>query len=113
MSEDVALPLPSTGDAAGALAGRAGHPLTVGLRPEDLHLAEPSAAALPARVEAVEPVGNEAFLDLACGGNELVVRLPPHGLPAPGDTVHLAYAADRMHFFDPASGLRLEARGLA
>jgi hypothetical protein len=68
-------------------------------------------AAFAARVEAVEP--EAAFLDLACAGHELVVRLPPHDLPAVGDTVHLGYAAERKHFFDPATGQRQEPPGAA
>ena len=57
----------------------------------------------------VEPVGNEAFLNLGCGGCDLVLRLPPYDLPAPGDTVHLGYAPERMHYFDPETELNLRA----
>jgi multiple sugar transport system ATP-binding protein len=86
-----------------------GRPLTVGLRPEDMHLGSTGdPACLPAKVEAVEPVGNEAFINLGCGGCDLVVRLPPYGLPKAGDTVHLGYAAERMHFFDSVTGQRID-----
>lgn len=84
-----------------------GRELTIGLRPEDMHLAEAGPDTLPAQVEVVEPVGNEAFLNLGCGGCDLVVRLPPFDLPRAGDTVHLSYVAERMHFFDRESELRL------
>ncbi|MGO4779261.1 TOBE domain-containing protein, partial [Lysobacter sp. 2RAB21] len=84
-----------------------GRELMIGLRPEDMHLAEAGPDTLPAKVEVVEPVGNEAFLNLGCGGCDLVLRLPPFHLPAPGETVHLSYAAERMHFFDRQSELRL------
>ena len=87
--------------------GYLGRRLMVGLRPEDLRLAAPGPHTLAARVEVVEPVGNEAFLNLDGGGCELVVRLPPFDLPALGDTVHVSYVAERMHFFDPDSELRL------
>lgn len=81
-----------------------GRKLIVGLRPEDMHLADGAAPeTLPARVETVEPVGNEAFLNLRIGQDDLAIRLPPHDLPSPGDTVHLGYAPDRMHYFDPQS----------
>ncbi len=90
------------------LQARIGRELTIGLRPEDMHLAESGAATrLPARVEAVEPVGNEAFINLACGGGDLVVRLPPRGLPSPGDLVHLGVSPERMHYFDSESGERI------
>jgi multiple sugar transport system ATP-binding protein len=90
------------------LEARIGRQLTVGMRPEDMHLGTAGdALCLPARVEAVEPVGNEAFINLGCGGCDLVIRLPPQGLPSPGDDVHLGYAPERMHFFDTESGARL------
>ncbi|MGO1069087.1 ABC transporter ATP-binding protein [Lysobacter sp. CA199] len=87
--------------------GYLGRELMVGLRPEDMHLAPAGPGTLPAKVEVVEPVGNEAFLNLGCGGCDLVLRLPPFHLPGPGDTVHLSYQAERMHFFDRESELRL------
>jgi multiple sugar transport system ATP-binding protein len=87
----------------------AGRPLTVGLRPEDLHLADAAPGRLSARVETVEPVGNEAFLNLDCGGHEIVVRVPPRDLPQPGTTVHLRHDPDHLHYFDPESGRNLHA----
>ncbi|MGN6518260.1 MAG: ABC transporter ATP-binding protein [Dokdonella sp.] len=91
------------------LRARVGREIIAGLRPEHLHVARGGdAAALPARVEAVEPVGNEAFLNLRCGGCDLVVRLPPHGLPAAGDELRLGYDAAHMHFFERDSELRID-----
>ncbi|MDQ3511810.1 MAG: sn-glycerol-3-phosphate ABC transporter ATP-binding protein UgpC [Pseudomonadota bacterium] len=90
-----------------ALKDHAGGDLTVGLRPEDMHMIADGQDGLPARVEVVEAVGNEAFVNLDCGGCHLVVRMPPHDLPKPGETVQLGYAPERMHFFDPVSGLSL------
>jgi multiple sugar transport system ATP-binding protein len=90
-----------------ALQAYVGKQLTVGLRPEDMLLGPPGPDSLPAKVEVVEPVGNEAFLNLGCGGCDLVVRLPPYHLPAVGEQVHLGYAAERMHFFDSETGQAL------
>ncbi|HZV37913.1 MAG TPA: TOBE domain-containing protein, partial [Pseudoxanthomonas sp.] len=97
-------PDPATAEALRAYVGKT---LVVGLRPEDMQLAPDATAKLPAVVEAVEPVGNEAFLNLGCGGCELVIRLPPRGLPEPGQRVGLDYAPERMHFFDPDSERRI------
>jgi multiple sugar transport system ATP-binding protein len=91
------------------LRGYVAREIIVGLRPEHLHVArDGDTATLAARVEAVEPVGNEAFLNLACGGCDLVVRLPPHDLPVAGDEVRLGYDAARMHFFERDSELRID-----
>jgi multiple sugar transport system ATP-binding protein len=107
LDDGARLPLPPDRD---ALRNRVGQPLVVGLRPEDMRIAGEGEGTLPARVEAVEPVGNEAFVNLRRGegGEEIVLRLPPHGLPAPGDTVRLACDVARMHFFDADSGARID-----
>ncbi|AWV07146.1 ABC transporter ATP-binding protein [Marilutibacter maris] len=100
IAADMALVL---ADAPAVPAGR----VTLGVRPEDLTLAEAGAGTLPARVEVVEAVGSEAFLNLDCGGRALVVRVPPRDLPRVGDRVHWRPLPERLHFFDPASGDRL------
>jgi multiple sugar transport system ATP-binding protein len=107
IADGVELPLQPEGALCEQLRGYIGRQLTIGLRPEDLHLAEAGPGTLSAHVEAVEPVGNEAFLDLHCGGFDLIVRLPPHDLPKVGDTVHLGHVPAHMHYFDPASERRL------
>jgi multiple sugar transport system ATP-binding protein len=107
VGEGIELPLRQP-DMQSALQAYVGRQLTIGLRPEDMHLGPASPESLPARVEVVEPVGNEAFLNLGCGGCDLVIRLPHYDLPAVGGQVHLDYVSERMHFFDPESGLRIE-----
>ena len=90
------------------LRARLGQRLDMGLRPEDMRIAgDGDDARLPARVEAVEPIGNEAFVNLRCGDSEIILRQPPNDLPAPGDLVHLAHAPGRAHFFDNATGARI------
>src|SRR3546814_10341708 len=61
MGDDVELPLSPGEDTRDALKPLVGKRLTMGLRPEDMRInGETGAAGLPAQVEAVEPVGNEA-----------------------------------------------------
>ena len=103
IAEDAELALP----AEPALRAWCGRRLDLGLRPEDLLLGAAADAGLPAQVEAVELVGNEAFVNLACAGHAVVLRTGPRGLPAPGDAVRLGHAGDRVHLFDPESGRRL------
>jgi multiple sugar transport system ATP-binding protein len=103
--------LPLSPDAAlrDALRTRIGRQLTVGLRPEDMRIGDQGGGAgLPARVEAVEPVGNEAFVNLRCGDSEIILRQPPHDLPVPGDVVHLDHTPSRAHFFDSDTGVRID-----
>ncbi|MDI9239641.1 sn-glycerol-3-phosphate ABC transporter ATP-binding protein UgpC [Lysobacter sp. LF1] len=107
VGDGVALPLHPEGGLAATVRGYLGRRLTVGLRPEDLHLTS-AAADFSGRVETVEPVGNEAFLNLDCGGSELIVRLSPRHLPQVGQTVHLGHDPAHLHYFDPESGRRLD-----
>ena len=88
--------------------------VTVGLRPEDLRLAAapeapPGQPRLNAHLEVIEPVGNEVFVSTRCGNSELTLRMPPQALPGPGEQVSLTFTPDRLHFFDPATGRRIES----
>lgn len=108
VEEGVTLSLPDDTVMHDALRGHVGQSITVGLRPEDMHVAaNGGGAGLPAQVEAVEPIGNEAFVNLMCGKREIILRLPPHDLPNPGDNVRLGYTPARMHYFDSESGVRI------
>ena len=57
----------------------------------------------------IEPVGNEVFLNLRYGVHELIARIAPGVMPVLGESIDLEMATDRLHFFDPQSGHRLEA----
>jgi len=59
----------------------------------------------------VEPIGNEVFLNLRFGASELVARVAPRALPTAGEVRQFALAPDRLHFFDPANGLRIDPAG--
>jgi multiple sugar transport system ATP-binding protein len=86
-----------------------GREITVGIRPEDLHPAATGGEGTFAPdVEVVEPVGSEVFVNLRLGPQVLVARLPPHALPTVGTPLPLAAAGPKLHFFDPASGRRLD-----
>ncbi|MDR1076655.1 MAG: sn-glycerol-3-phosphate ABC transporter ATP-binding protein UgpC [Xanthomonadaceae bacterium] len=85
----------------------AGRWLTAGIRPEHLRLAAPGEAGFEARIDVVEPVGNEIFLNLALNDIPLIARIPPQPLPERGATLRMRLAAERVHFFDPDSELRL------
>ncbi|WP_329742214.1 sn-glycerol-3-phosphate ABC transporter ATP-binding protein UgpC [Dyella sp. A6] len=83
--------------------------VVVGIRPEDLRLlaGDDPGMALAARLEVVEPVGNEVFLNLRHGELALVARTPPGTACAACDTVRLGLDPQRLHFFDPHDGTRI------
>ncbi len=105
--------LPVPGALRAATAGRDGGKLIVGVRPE--HLLDPSDAAagptalLPVEVEIIEPLGDEVIVHARAGDDLLVYKLEPRHTPEPGQRLEVAVEVDRMHLFDPVSGLRLEA----
>ena len=79
-------------------------PLTLAVRPEDLHLA---SSGLPARVEAMEFLGESLLLHLRHpeSGSALVLRLPPEGRSGiPGDgQAFLGFDAGKALLFDAAA----------
>jgi multiple sugar transport system ATP-binding protein len=82
--------------------------VVLGLRPEDLQPADdPRTARLSAQIELLEPVGNEIFVNMRHGRLPLVSRVSPRPLPGPGSTLALGFPTQRLHFFDPASGMRI------
>ncbi len=85
-----------------------------GIRPEDIHLAENAngltqKAELYATVEVVEPMGNEIFLYLNTGTNNLVARVNARTEPALGSRLNVALDMDKAHFFDTQSEASLSA----
>ncbi|MFT4191186.1 MAG: sn-glycerol-3-phosphate import ATP-binding protein UgpC [Comamonas sp.] len=95
----------------------AASPVTLGVRPEHLRVLaphEPADAAWPLTVEMVEILGAEHLIygklgtDAGEGAAALVVRTDESvPLPAIGSTLRLVPRADRLHWFDAASGQRL------
>ncbi|HJU08426.1 MAG TPA: sn-glycerol-3-phosphate ABC transporter ATP-binding protein UgpC [Rhodanobacteraceae bacterium] len=84
--------------------------IVLGLRPEHLHLADaasPNEPLLRARLEVVEPVGNEVFLNLRFGTNDIVARVPPQSFPPHGAHVALSFYPQDLHAFDPQTRQRV------
>ena len=81
-----------------------GRPVTMGIRPEDIHDPETvgpgvETAEIDATVEVVEPMGNEVFLYLTTGKTSFVARVDPLHMPVVDQEVKLAVEVDKAHFF--------------
>ncbi|HEV2897538.1 MAG TPA: sn-glycerol-3-phosphate import ATP-binding protein UgpC [Pseudaminobacter sp.] len=77
----------------------------LGFRPEDADVthgaeAPQGALAIPASVEAVEPVGAESFLYCAAAGTRIVVRVHGRATARPGDQLRVVAKAEKLHWFD-------------
>jgi multiple sugar transport system ATP-binding protein len=84
----------------------AGREITMGIRPEDLRVAngsDPAGLCFDAVVEVVERLGSETLLDLQVGAQTMVAAVEPAIRAQHGDKLRLALRADRLHFFDMKS----------
>ena len=91
-----------------AFAGVVGRSVVLGVRPEHLHLVTGAGNAdgrsFPVRVESTEPLGNETFLFVRAGGQELTARAGGGAAPLPGQDARLTADGERVHLFDAESG---------
>jgi multiple sugar transport system ATP-binding protein len=90
-------------------AGLLGRPLTLGLRPEAIQLAEPGhgGAGLTMEVALVEPLGPVSLVTLQRDGWYVTARLPGRLALEPHQTVEVAFSMANAHWFDRATGLAL------
>jgi multiple sugar transport system ATP-binding protein len=78
-----------------------GQSVTLGVRPEDLHIASGDGrTGLDAVVEVVEPLGSEILLDVKVGPSLMVARVDPTVRAKVHEKIRLNVEADRLHFFD-------------
>jgi multiple sugar transport system ATP-binding protein len=87
-----------------AMALKDNQEITVGIRPEHLHLAE---RGLPATVTVVEPLGMSTQVTLDAANERVTLLALERPQLAPGDREYLTAKPADIHVFDRASGLRL------
>jgi sn-glycerol 3-phosphate transport system ATP-binding protein len=97
------VPLPMSADLA------PGRQVAIGVRPEHLRLDADARTALTVRVELVEALGADTLAHGRLGdtGPRLTVRLPGDLRVAERDVLRLTFAPESCHWFDAASGQRL------
>jgi multiple sugar transport system ATP-binding protein len=96
---DIAIPA----EIAPRLRPHLGQDVTLGIRPEDLHLAsaaDPADLTFDALVEVVEKLGSEILLDLKVGRGAMVAAVDPTVRVSYGDKLRLGLNPVRLHFFD-------------
>jgi multiple sugar transport system ATP-binding protein len=89
------------------LQSHAGQRVTLGIRPEDLRVGSNDGAdglSFPAIVEVVERLGSQILLDVKVGAVSMVAAVAPAVKASVRDQLHLAFDAERLHFFDDGSG---------
>jgi len=90
-----------------------GKPVLLGIRPEEIRLAETSAAEkysgnFPAIIDLVEAMGAEANLHLRTGAHTLVCRAPREAIAGEaGQRARFRFNLNKLHLFDPVSARRI------
>jgi len=82
----------------------------VGVRPEHVELVlSPSAAEglLSGLATLLEPVGPDTYAEITVAGHSMVARVSPDSAPALGQRVGVRLPPDKLHFFSPDDGSRL------
>jgi multiple sugar transport system ATP-binding protein len=98
------LSLPVPAGKSKAIAVYRDKAVTLGVRPEDLHEAtpqDPRTSVFDAKVEVVEPIGHEIYLDVTVGTSEIIARVSPDTMYKMGQAIKLAASVDKLHAFDP------------
>ncbi|NNM73456.1 sn-glycerol-3-phosphate import ATP-binding protein UgpC [Enterovirga aerilata] len=91
---------------AGAGGGRAGLPVELGIRPEDLRVAASAPGTLPLEIEFVEELGATQLIHGRIDGVAATVQVATGAAPTEG-TLALAVEPAATHLFEPESGRRL------
>lgn len=86
-----------------------GRAVTLGIRPENIGLAEPQdSKAVPARVEVVELTGPEKLVQLRIGGERLTASLAPSVTIRAGSDCQVVFDMPSIVLFDTETELRID-----
>ncbi len=102
-AKNAGLEIELPGAHADRLRGHVGRQLTLGIRPENLHLAgtaDPEGLTFNSKVEVVEKLGSEILLDVRVGNDTMVAAVDPTTRAKVQDSLRLAINPERLHFFD-------------
>src|SRR5216683_965414 len=91
---------------AGRLGRHVQNGVTMGIRPEDLHVAsaaDPAELGFDVMIEVIEKLGSEILLDVAAGPHTMVASVDPAIRVNVHNRLRLALNPERLHFFDARS----------
>jgi multiple sugar transport system ATP-binding protein len=87
--------------------------LTLGIRPEHLTVSVPAPKNLSVQVDLVEALGNDTYLSVSLADKStLQARIPPDQFVQIGERLWLAIASDKIHLFDPQTGMAIRPEGV-
>ena len=83
--------------------------VTLGIRPEDIHIGENGNNQVLTQVELVEPLGNHALLYLKTDEHNFVAQSNIMDLPQHNSPLTVSFDIDKAHLFHPDTGESLTA----
>ncbi|MDO3444322.1 sn-glycerol-3-phosphate import ATP-binding protein UgpC [Agrobacterium sp. V1] len=90
-----------------------GRDVTVGIRPEQCLVSKEEGAGVPAIVDFVEELGSGRIVHAEIAGETFSAAIGEDLSVKPGQRIHLTMPPAQLHFFDPATGKRIETEGAA
>ncbi len=87
-----------------ALNGISGDAVTLGIRPEDIHIGVNEGNSVETQVELVEPLGNHALLYLRTDKNSFVAQSDLIDVPQHNTPLTVSFNMDKAHLFHPETG---------
>ena len=87
--------------------------MLVGVRPQDLQLAErggPAGLSVTGEVSVVEPLGAETFVHIEAGDETIVATTTSRTTPRVGTPITATAPAETLSFFDAATERSLRAQ---
>ncbi|HZP28204.1 MAG TPA: ABC transporter ATP-binding protein [Acidimicrobiia bacterium] len=101
--------VPLAAPLAAAVAAANLDAVVVGMRPEDLRLADPAAPThgVDATVSVIESLGHERHVVCRLDDGQLVIVRQGAHEPVPGEMAGVRLVVDAVHVFDPTSGARV------
>ena len=89
-----------------------GRRVYLGFRPEHMQLADVANPpkdhiSISGKIKVVEPMGHETVLTCDGGFGEIVGKYEGEKHFFPGDSIHFHVQADRLHYFDLETGIRV------
>jgi multiple sugar transport system ATP-binding protein len=98
---NAALRVPIAPSRAERMRAYKGQTVTLGVRPEDMHIAGGDGqTGFDAVVDVVEPLGSEILLDVKVGSYVMVARVDPTVRAKIHEKIRFNVEPDRLHFFD-------------
>lgn len=79
--------------------------LSLGIRPQDIELADPSVEnAIPASVNVVEPMGEVSYLYLEIADQTFTASVSGELIINEDQDLHVVFPSDRIHLFEQSTG---------